>query len=508
MILKLKNRVLLSNHTFPMSKTLLEDLEVYGFLLRYFDKPEEFLTCETEVICERNEICAALMKNESLTAAMQQLYDISAVLVQDVPSNEVEPIPIIRRMYSIKLFYSAAKKFIKTIEESHNIPNIFYEISELLSELLESSYPADFDRIWANYAKGVEKAHSISFQINFTESLEISSIAMTGVYKKKYTKKSFFNRISGASDSMCVDSLLTLVPGYHSEMSKLIDPSKETTQIQRFSVAVQKILFDQTAVVKGQLQTMERVIARKIRILTDALCFALGMVKCAQSLSLLSPHICFAQIRSMEERTLHVSKMIHPLLAEQVDVTPNNIAIDNQRDIILLGGINRGGKTTYLRTVGAVQVLFQMGLPIPAATASISPASGIFSVFSRVEITELNQGKLGRELVELRDAITMIDENSLFLGNEPISGTSPKEGYLLSRESLCILKAKCVRGIWVTHLFKLFDDADELNAMSFGSKFGCMHTEPTDIKCNYTILPGKPDKHSGAKEAFNSAAAK
>ena len=247
---------------------------------------------------------------------------------------------------------------------------------------------------------------------------------------------------------------------------------------------------------------MERQIANEIREFAEELDFALRMVKYAQDISSYSKHICFSKICDIEERSLYAQKMIHPFLAEQTNVVSNDISIGNGREFILLGGVNRGGKTTYLRTMGVVQLLFQMGLPIPAASAAISPASGIFSIFSRVEDTELYQGKLGRELTELRDIIAMLDNNSLFLGNEPVSGTSPTESYLLSREALCMLKAKRVRGIWVTHLFGLFDDVEKLNNLNFGIRFECMHTEYTDGERSYVISLGKPKKYSGAKEVF------
>jgi len=179
--------------------------------------------------------------------------------------------------------------------------------------------------------------------------------------------------------------------------------------------------------------------------------------------------------------------------------TPNDIHLAAARELVLLGGANMGGKTTYLRTAGALQILFQLGLPVPAARAAISPASGVFAVFSRAENTELNLSKLGRELTDLRDAVAGLDENGLFLGNEPITATSPAESLILSREALCALKAKGARGLWVTHLYELFDDAGRLNGVPLGGRIEPMHAEGGG---GFAIRPGPPTRRSGAREVY------
>ena len=495
------NKALQPSPGFPMSANLLEDLEIAKFLQRYFDSPEKYITCDPQIIEARNNICTSLLNNKDLTAAIEGLYESSIPLTQTASVNENEPILVIRRMLCIYKFYEAAMTLVKTIDASENLPDTFSEISNFLVELLEKKYPAELDGLWEKYANGAEITGSMSYQINFSKNLTIDSLALTSVHSKKYVKSNIFNRTTGR-DRMRADSLLVLVPGHHSEMAQLIDPNKATTQLQRFSIAIQQILSGQTASVMNQLIHMERGIANEIREFSEELRFTIGLVKCAQNMKLHLPHVSFASISSSEEGLLYAQKMVHPFLAEKVTVVPNNVSIGRGRELILLGGTNRGGKTTYLRTMGVVQLLFQIGLPVPAAKAEISPASGVFCVFSRGEDTELYQGKLGIELTELRDVISIMGHNSMFLGNEPISGTSPLESYLLSKEALCILKAKCGRGIWVTHLYELFGDTTGLNEMDFGSRFNCMHVESANGGHNYVVLPGNPTNYSGAREVY------
>lgn len=501
-MLKLFKKPLCNDKPFPMSETLLDDLEIKEFLSRYFANPAGYITCDVEAINERNKICAALLANEHLAAAFSTLFTISKSFMEQRPAEENEPMQIVRNMNGIYMFRDAVLSVIHAISSDTTLPEVFYPWAHALNSALNNLYPANFVQLWEKYAGGVEKTASMSYYIHFTNDLTINAIALLNVNNRRYTKSTLINKFSNDSDPMRAESLLSLVPSSHSEVSVLFAPQKEATSLQRFSQSIQQMLMSQTAATKSQLSIMEKNITNAFRGLYEELGFIIGMVQYAQDTRIKSKHICFAEIKKKSERSLYAEKMVHPLLAEQADVVANDIVIKNGQEFILLGGINRGGKTTYLRTVGAIQVLFQMGLPIPAAKAVISPVTGMYSVFSRKESTALYQGKLGQELIEMRNVISALDEYGLFLGNEPISATSPAESYMLSRESLCMLKAKHVRGIWITHLYKLFDDVEGLNQLSFGSQFMCMHAKTTPNENAFLIHKGVPDKNSGASKLF------
>jgi len=473
-----------------INPTLFNDLEIADFLKQYFNDSEKYLIDDVSVIKERNDICKELLNNRDLADILLRLFDVSIPITDISSISEGEPIQIIRRMNCVKKFFDTATEFIKFIGSTKNLPPFFMKISHLLQVQIEKNYPKDFDNLWATYASGADISRSISYRINFSKDIGIKSIAMTAVNNKRYTERSLINRFVGKHRDMQVHSLLTIVPGFAAEKEGFLSKYVETNVIHRFSDSVISMFREQTSAVKSQLTAMERSL--EIREITEELRFVVGLYNCAQAMT---SHMCFAEIRDKNGRILSAEKMIHPAFAG--DGTTNDIQIKNDCDFILLGGVNRGGKTTFLRTAGVIQVFFQLGLPVPAKKATISPVSSIFSVFSSEESTELFQGKLGRELTDLRDVFSQMDEHSFFLGNEPICGTSPTESYLLSREALCILKARNVRGLWVTHLFKLFDDIDELNAIDFGSHFECMRTSE-----DFKIESGKPEKYSAGREVF------
>jgi len=490
----------------PVSDKLLEDLEINLFLDKFFAGPEKYITDEADVIEERNIICGAMMANPPLTEAMRRMYDVSLPFAETQPSSGAEPVQVVRGMAGIRRFYEAAAALIETIRACPDIPPVFVEFSKELTGLLDTKYPAGFDAAWEKYGGGAEKTRSISYHIRFNGSLGIESVALAGVYETKYAKGPAFNRAhkNNRPRFVSVDNMTTLNPVDHTETGRAAGAGRDEYFLRGLSRSVTQMMQTQAAAVKSRVSAMERGIANELRIMIEELRFALGMVECANTMKRILPGICFAAICGKYERSLAVCGMTHPALAEKTGVVENDIDIGDGRELILLGGVNMGGKSTYLRTAGVAQLFFQMGLPVPAKSACISPASGIYCVFSREENKELSRGKLGRELTDIRDAFTSLDGCGIFLGNEPITGTSPDESYLLSREAFCILKAKRARGIWVSHLFKLFGEAEKLNRMDFGSRFAFMRTGSPRGKYDYKILSGAPEPHSGAKEVYES----
>jgi len=464
---------------FPASENLLDDLELSAFLNRYFVSPMQYITRDPEAIKERHEICKALLSDESLTDAFRQFHDTSLAFMDSSISTENAPWQTVRNHAGIRLFWDTARGLIGAIAAC-KMPEIFHLLSCRLESLLAKWYPAGFEDAWDNYAGGTQLPNSISFMIRFTQDLELESIAFASVRREQYTKK---------PGAMYADNLMLLLPV--SGLLPTLNRYREHVLLNRLKKSLEHVFSAQADILKKQTVALKQNIAADIRGFVNELNFVIGMVDYAKAVSACTT-ICFAEILQMGEKTISVKGMIHPVLAERADAVANDIIATHE--YILLGGANMGGKTTYLRTAGAMQLLFQMGLPLPAVSAAISLVSGIYSVFAREEATVLNRGLLGRELIEIRDAMSVMDENCLFLANEPITATSPTESLYLCREALCILKAKRIQGIWVTHLYDLFDDAAKLNIVEFGSKFKFMRVGfGTGHK--YSILPGIPDSH-------------
>lgn len=183
------------------------------------------------------------------------------------------------------------------------------------------------------------------------------------------------------------------------------------------------------------------------------------------------------------------------------EVVLNDVRFDEEGEFFVLTGPNKGGKTTYIRSIGIAQVFFQAGCFIPALMAEMSIADAVYTHFPEEEILGINKGRLGEEAERISVIINNSTSESLVLLNETFSSTRRIDGYYLGRDVLKIfMKIKC-KGIYVTHFGELADEIEALNEkVPDGSKLaslvaGIVASDNTGLTGNRTfrIQRRKPD---------------
>ena len=195
-----------------------------------------------------------------------------------------------------------------------------------------------------------------------------------------------------------------------------------------------------------------------------------------------------------------IQGMINPYIAENEGI---ETIIDN--DVILNGeiavvtGANRGGKTAFVTSVTLCQILFQLGFPVPAKSAKLGVFCGIVSVFAGEEQGLIGTGRLGEELKALSAALTAAkEENTFACLNEPLTGTSSRDGKHILTEALCMLKQAGATGFVVTHLLGLAKVLDKINQME-GSPLITLTAQTDGEKPLYKIIPAPVAQTSHAK---------
>ena len=151
-------------------------------------------------------------------------------------------------------------------------------------------------------------------------------------------------------------------------------------------------------------------------------------------------------------------------------IVTNDVAFDSDRGLVwILTGPNRGGKTTYARTVGLAHILAQAGLHVPARTARLEPIDALWTHFPTLETTTPGEGRLDDEAIRLADIFGAATPRSLILLNEVLNGTSTVEALGLAYDAVRGLRLLGARAIYVTHLHELAARVDEINASTPGA---------------------------------------
>ncbi|MBN2724816.1 MAG: hypothetical protein JXR95_12155 [Deltaproteobacteria bacterium] len=120
-----------------------------------------------------------------------------------------------------------------------------------------------------------------------------------------------------------------------------------------------------------------------------------------------------------KERELRIKDGCHPFIKRTVEISggfyyPVTTIFDEP--IVSVSGVNMGGKSSFLRTIGLMQCLFQFGAPVPAKEYSSSLFSHIAWQGSHPDDSERGLSSFGVEITELVRSLER--SKSLYLFDE------------------------------------------------------------------------------------------
>jgi DNA mismatch repair protein MutS2 len=161
--------------------------------------------------------------------------------------------------------------------------------------------------------------------------------------------------------------------------------------------------------------------------------------------------VCLPELVGPDEpRSL--TRLWNPLLlASGITPIPCDLADDRHATTTLVTGPNSGGKTRLLQSLGITQLLAQSGLFVPATSASISLVPAL--VVSLIQETRADQeeGRLGMELLRIRDLFERLPPGAMVLLDELCSGTNPSEGEEIFELVVKMLAKLEPRAVITTH---------------------------------------------------------
>jgi DNA mismatch repair protein MutS2 len=119
----------------------------------------------------------------------------------------------------------------------------------------------------------------------------------------------------------------------------------------------------------------------------------------------------------------------NPLLAAQgVRPVPCTLGRGLPGVTTIVTGPNSGGKTRLLQSVGLAQLLAQSGSFVPARAARLRAVPYLFCSLVQEERYDQSEGRLGTELMRIRQMFERAPPGALLIIDELCSGTNPSEG--------------------------------------------------------------------------------
>jgi hypothetical protein len=202
-------------------------------------------------------------------------------------------------------------------------------------------------------------------------------------------------------------------------------------------------------------QSVERVLGFFASLKTE-LAFYVGCLNLWEALTKKGEPLCSPVPLPSAGAGLRAEGLYDPCLSLATDgrVVGNDFA-GGDKDLVVITGANRGGKSTFLRSVGIAQLMLQSGMFVAATSFASGLAPRVLTHFKRDEGPAMKGGKLDEELQRMSTAVSRISRGCVLLCNEPFGSTNEREGSDIGRQVFLPLINAGVRVFVVTHLYDL-----------------------------------------------------
>lgn len=193
----------------------------------------------------------------------------------------------------------------------------------------------------------------------------------------------------------------------------------------------------------------------------------------------------------------------HPVVERVLkgeEYVPNDIVMDNNTDILLITGPNMAGKSTYMRQLGIIAIMAQIGCFVSAEEATLPIFDKIFTRIGASDDLVSGESTFMVEMMEASRAIKYATRNSLILFDELGRGTATFDGMSLAQAILEYVanKIKC-KTLFSTHYHELTDM--EKTIPNLKNKHVSAVEENSNITFLHKVKDGSVDKSYGINVA-------
>ncbi len=132
--------------------------------------------------------------------------------------------------------------------------------------------------------------------------------------------------------------------------------------------------------------------------------------------------------------------LFNPLLLLQgIRPTASDVSSEGHDSLTLITGPNSGGKTRFLQAIALSQLLAQNGMFVPAASGRLTSAPTLFVSLVEGAPADQREGRLGTELVRVRQLFEQLEPGTFVILDELCSGTNPSEGIAIFNMVISLL---------------------------------------------------------------------
>jgi len=162
---------------------------------------------------------------------------------------------------------------------------------------------------------------------------------------------------------------------------------------------------------------------------------------------------------------------------------------DDSDQLLLITGPNTGGKTIAIKCAGLLTLMAQTGIPVPADSSSVFPASAtLLADIGDEQSIEESLSTFSAHISKISSILHQADNRTLVLLDELGTGTDPTQGAALACGILSDLKDKGCLVLATTHLIDIVAFVQKTDGMVNGA----MEFDRTTLTPGYRLAIGEP----------------
>ena len=203
-----------------------------------------------------------------------------------------------------------------------------------------------------------------------------------------------------------------------------------------------------------------------------------------------------------EDNVIEIISGRHPVVESVIEseYIDNDVILDKDTDILIITGPNMSGKSTYMRQLGIIAILNQIGSFVPAKKCNIPIFDKIFTRIGASDDLVGGESTFMVEMKESANALKNATKNSLILFDELGRGTSTYDGMSLAGAIIRYISRniKC-KTLFSTHYHELTDLEDKLSDVK--NVHVTIEEDNGEVTFLHKVLDGSVDKSYGINVA-------
>ncbi len=221
-----------------------------------------------------------------------------------------------------------------------------------------------------------------------------------------------------------------------------------------------------------------------------------------QSFALVSERYNYTRPTMTLDHSLKLIDSRHPVVERVIkgEYVPNDIIMDNGTYTLLITGPNMAGKSTYMRQLGIIVIMAQIGCFVPAKEAKMPVFDKIFTRIGASDDLVSGESTFMVEMIEATTALKNATKSSLILFDELGRGTATYDGMSLAQAILEYVNNKIgCKTLFSTHYHELTKLEKELKHLK--NKHVSASEDGENIVFLHKVKDGSVDKSYGINVA-------